>query len=143
MVFDLVTGTIDFTDTFDFWVAWPPKVGDVTGDGHMEILVATGNQPDVQADTHNGSYPLLVYDKNFNLIDRVDMPEGTGQLSPAMVYDTDSDGLNEVVVAGFNGKLMVYDTDATTPNPAPRTWVQFYSEYRLGAAEYVPPPGIR
>ena len=27
------------------------------------------------------------------------------------------------------------------PNPPPRTWTQFYSEYRQGAAEYVEPPG--
>ena len=141
VVFDLVNGTIDFEDSFDFWIAWPPKVGDVTGDGHMEILVATGSQEDSVGDTHNGSYPLIVYDKNFNMIDRVEMPEGTGQLTPARVFDTDGDGYNEVVVASFNGKLMVYDTEAPTPDPAPRTWVQFYSEYRLGAAEYVPPPG--
>ncbi len=142
VVFDLVKGTIDYEESFDFWIAWPPKVGDVTGDGHMEILVATGDQEDEVGDNHNGSYPLIVYDKYFNMIDRVEMPEGTGQLTPARVYDTDGDGLNEVVVAGFNGYLMVYDTDAPTPSPAPRSWVQNYSEYRRGAAEYVPSPAL-
>jgi outer membrane protein assembly factor BamB len=140
VVFDLVNGTIDFQASFDFWIAWPPKVGDVTGDGHMEILVATGSQEDTVGDTHDGDYPLLVYDKNFTLIDWIEIKDA-GQLTPARVYDTDSDGYNEVVVAGFNGKLLVYDTDAPTADPAPRTWVQFYSEYRRGAAEYVPPPG--
>jgi len=139
VVFDLIDKTIDFEASFDFWITWPPKVGDVTGDGHMEILVATGSQYDEVGDTHDGNYPLLVYDKDFTLIDRVDLQ--AGQLTPARVYDTDSDGYNEVVVAGFDGKLVVYDTDAPTPDPAPRTWVQFYSEYRQGAAEYVPPPG--
>jgi hypothetical protein len=143
VVFDLIHGTTDFTANFDIWSAWPPKMGDVTGDGAMEILVATGNQPDVVGDTPDRSYPLLVYDKNFNLIERIYMPAGTGQLTPARVYDTDGDGYNEVVVVGYYGRLMVYDTDALTPNPAPRTWVQLYSEYRRGVAEYVPPPGQR
>ena len=74
-----------------------------------------------------------------DLIDWVEIQDA-GQLTPARVYDTDGDGYNEVVVAGYNGKLMVYDTEAPTPDPAPRTWVQMYSEYRLGAAEYVSPP---
>jgi hypothetical protein len=142
VVFDLISGTIDFEATYDFWIAWPPKVGDVTGDGHMDILVASGNQLDVDGmtDDYNGSYPLLVYDNNFKLIDYVMMSAGTGQLTPARVYDTDGDGYNEVVVPSYNGKLMVFDTNARTPNPAPRTWMQFYSELRQGAAEFVPLP---
>ena len=108
----------------------------------MDILVASGNQLDVDGmtDDYNGSYPLLVYDNNFKLIDYVMMSAGTGQLTPARVYDTDGDGYNEVVVPSFNGKLMVFDTNARTPNPAPRTWMQFYSELRQGAAEFVPLP---
>jgi hypothetical protein len=35
---------------------------------------------------------------------------------------------------------MVYETRAITPNPAPRTWVQKYSEYRQGVPEYVELP---
>jgi len=141
VVFDLISGTVDFETYFPYRLTWSPSVGDVTGDGFMEILAATGDQLEMVGDNHNGSYPLVVYDRNFNMIDWVDMPNGTGQLTPARVYDTDGDGKNEVVVAGFYGKLMVYDTDAPTPNPAPRSWVQFYSEYRRNAAEYVPAPG--
>ena len=100
MVFDLIDGTVDFETYFNFWIAWPPKVGDVTGDGHMEILVATGDQTDTGGDNHNGSYPLIIYDRNYNMLDWIDMPVGTGQLTPARVYDTDGDGYNEVVVAG-------------------------------------------
>ena len=141
VVFDLISGTVDFETYFPYRLTWSPSVGDVTGDGFMEILAATGDQLDVVGDDHNGSYPLVVYDRNFNMIDWIDMPEGTGQLTPTRVFDTDGDGYNEVVVAGYYGKLMVFDTDAPTPNPAPRSWVQFYSEYRRNAAEYVPPPG--
>jgi len=140
VVFDLTTGNIDFTATFsDFWIAWPPSAGDVTGDGHMEILVASGSQEEEVGDTRDGDYPLIVYDKNFNMIDWVEIIDG-GQLTPARAYDTDGDGYNEVVVAGHNGMLLVFDTDSPTPNPAPRSWVQNYSEYRRGAAEYVHPP---
>jgi len=138
VVFDLVTGEVDFEETFEnYWVAWPPKVGDVTGDEKMEILVATGTQG------FKSNFPLLIYDSDFNLIETVSTYYGknAGQLMPARVYDTDSDGFNEVVVAGINGQLIVYDTKVRTPNPAPRTWLQFYSEHRAGAAEYVPPPG--
>jgi hypothetical protein len=140
VVFDLINGETDFEAYFDFWTAWPPKIGDITGDGHMEILVATGNQADEVGISHGESYPLLIYNRNFELIDRIDMPLGTGQLTPARVYDTDNDGYNEVVVASFNGKLMVYDTNATTQSPSPNTWVQMYSVYRRGVAEYVDVP---
>jgi hypothetical protein len=63
-----------------------------------------------------------------------------GQLTPARVFDTDNDGYNEVVVPGFNNKLMVYDTSAFTSNPPPNTWVQKYSNYRQGVPEDVELP---
>jgi hypothetical protein len=140
VVFDLIKGKVDFETYFKYWLAWPPSVGDVTGDGNMEILAATGDQPDVMGENHNGSYPLVIYDKNYNMIDWIDMPEGTGQLTPARLYDTDGNGYMNLVIAGYNGKLMVFETKARTPIPAPRSWVQFYSEQRRGAAQYVPPP---
>ena len=134
VVFDLITGQTEFRPTFPYHTSWPPKLGDVTGDGKMDILAPMGNE------FNYSNYPLLVYDNNYKLIDVVNI-SGAGQLTPALVADTDSDGLNEVVVAGVNGILLVYDTPAPTPNPAPRTWNQFYSEYRRGVAEYVEPPG--
>jgi hypothetical protein len=136
VVFDLVTGTKKFNPHFDFWITWPPEVGDVTGDGNMEIIVASGDQGSAR------DFPLLIYDKNFNLIDKLDYAgTRTGQLMPAKLFDVDGNGYNELVVLGLNGVIYVYETSAPTPNPAPRTWVQRYSEYRRGAAEYVEPPG--
>ena len=140
VVFDLVTGQIDFEAGFDFWITWPPSVGDVTGDGHLEIIVAAGSQEDSVGDTHNGDYPILVYNKDFKLIDIVELDIKAGQLTPARVFDTDNDGYNEVVVPGFNNKLMVYDTSAFTSNPPPNTWVQKYSNYRQGVPEDVELP---
>jgi len=134
-VFDLVSGVTEFRPNFTYHASWPPKVGDVTGDGDMEILAGMGNQGSKTA-----SYPVLIYDRNFNLVANISI-SGSGQLMPVRIYDTDSDGYNEMVVAGLSGKISVFDTLSPTPNPAPRTWVQMYSEYRLGAAEYVDPPG--
>jgi len=61
----------------------------------------------------------------------------------AVVNDIDGDGLNEVVVGreGSSGRIYAFDTPANTPNPRPRTEVRFYSERRMGFAEYVSPPG--
>jgi len=134
-VFDLVSGVTEFRPTFSYHTTWPPKVGDVLGDSNMEIIATMGNQGFKTA-----TYPILIYDQNFDLVANISV-SNSGQLMPARVYDTDSDGYNELVVASMSGKIFVYDTPAPTPNPAPRTWVQMYSEYRLGAAEYVAPPG--
>ena len=138
VVLDLATGQIIFRPTFPYWTAWPPRVGDVIGDGNTEILAAMGNQTGPGNAT--GSFPLLIYDKSFKLIETEDIKDG--QLSPAKVFDTDGDGLNEVLVLGRAGRLYVYDTQASTPNPAPNSWVQGYSNLRQEAAAYVPPPKV-
>jgi hypothetical protein len=134
-VFDLVTGQTEFRPVLNYQVSWPPEVGNVIGDNNMEILASTGSQG-----FRYGSYPLLIYDDEYNLIDKVTIRDA-GQLMPARVFDVDNDGLNEVVIAGMKGTLNVYDTAAATSSPAPRTWKQRYSESRLGAAEYVAQPG--
>jgi archaellin len=58
-----------------------------------------------------------------------------------ILADVDADGFNELIVTTGGGTVRCYDTPAPTPNPPPRTNIQFYSEYHCGAAEYVPPPG--
>lgn len=134
-VFDLISGQTEFSPTLEARTTWSPTLGDVTGDGNMEILVAVGEQMNYWT-----NYPLLVYDNQYRLIDRADIT-GAGQLSAAKLYDIDSDGLFEVVVGSANGRIVTFDTESPVPNPAPRTWIQYYSEYRAGTAVYVEPPG--
>ena len=107
----------------------PPKVGDVTGDGRMDIIAANGT----------GIY-IFTYNsiaKTYDLVDYVT----PGANAFTLVADIDGDGLNELIVTTSGGTVRCYDTLAPTPNPPPRTNIQFYSEYHCGAAEYVPSPG--
>jgi hypothetical protein len=104
----------------------PPKVGDVTGDGELDIIAVSGSS-------------IYIYDKNYNQVDYV-----TGLSDPrafTLVQDVDDDGLNELVVTSYAGRVYCYDTPAPAPTPRVRSELQFYSEYKQGAAEYVPPPG--
>ncbi|MEM4268334.1 MAG: LamG-like jellyroll fold domain-containing protein [Candidatus Woesearchaeota archaeon] len=133
VVFDLVTGEIEFKSNTGLWYTFPPKLGDINDDGKMEILAAAGLQED------RGDYPLLIFDNEYNLIEQINL--SIGQLMPVRMYDVDSDGYLELVVAGIKGYIYAFETPTRTPNPAPRTWVQFYSEYRAGAPVYVEPPG--
>lgn len=134
VVFDLIDGTEDFHPTFDFHAAWSPKVGDVTGNGKMEILAAMGDQGSPE------NFPLLIYDNEYNLIDEV-IISGAGQLTPARVFDTDGDGLSEVVVAGVNGLLTVFDTKAPAEQLGAWTWTQMYSPMRQGVPVPTDPIG--
>jgi len=120
-----------------------PQLADVDGDGHMEIIAC-----------NYGS--ILIIDRTYRVIDGIvglsggvisqGTPENidglaglTGTLNYAVVQDIDGDGYNEVVVTSQSGTVYAFDTPARTPYPRPRTEVQFYSEYRRGAAEYVQP----
>jgi hypothetical protein len=141
VVWDLSRRDVDVRvnlSDWNSWCAWPPTVGDVDGDGIMEIIAAIGNEPNTVGSSTR-DFPILIYDHNYNLIAEIPA-EGAGCLTGARVQDIDGDGLSEVVVAGVNGKVLAYDTMAPTPDPRPRTWIQYYSEYRQGAAEYVEPP---
>ncbi len=56
------------------------------------------------------------------------------------LQDVDDDGLNELIVTSGWGWVYCLDTPSQAPTPRVRSEVQFYSEYRLGVAEYVEPP---
>jgi hypothetical protein len=103
-----------------------PQAGDVTGDGVMEMLAAS-------------STGIFVFDKSYSLIYKV--TNLIGSLNYAVIQDIDNDGYSELVISSSGGVVYAFDTHARKPTLRPRSEVQFYSEYRLGAAEYVPPPG--
>ncbi len=132
VVVDLVTGEIKFRPTFDIHEAWPPSVGDVNNDGKMEILATMGDQ----GSSRNS--PLLIYDDNYNPIERID--QTIGQIISAKMFDVDGDGLYELVLSGHKGGIVVYDTNTPVPNPRPRWEVQRYSEQRENVPEFVPTP---
>jgi hypothetical protein len=103
-----------------------PQVADVTGDGTMEIIAAN----------YTG---IFIFDRNYSLI--AQFTGLVGKLNYAVVQDIDGDGYNELVISSQEGRLYAFDTPAHRPDPRPRSEIQFYSERRLGVAEYVPPPG--
>jgi hypothetical protein len=125
VVWDLVRWTID-ARMYVGSCFYGPQVGDVTDDGIMEMLVAS-------------STGIFIFDKSYSLIFNITGLHGT--LNYAVIQDIDNDGYNELVISSSGGVVYAFDTPARKPNLRPRSEVQFYSEYRNGAAEYVPPPG--
>lgn len=123
-----------------------PQEADVTGDGIPEIIACNLKS-------------IMILDRSYRLIDgvigltsgevnyggqvqNIDGVVGVaGTLNYAVVQDIDGDGYNELVVSSQSGYVYAFDTPARRPSLRPRTEVQFYSERRLGVAEYVPPPG--
>ncbi len=107
-----------------------PQLGDVTGDGVMDIIACNYSAIFIFTfDKATGQYVMV--DQITNL---------GGYLSYAVVQDVDNDGLNEIIVHSIGRRVYVFDTLAPRPAMRARSEVQFYSERRMGAAEYVPPP---
>jgi hypothetical protein len=105
-----------------------PQEADVTGDGLMEIIACN----------YKG---IFILDSSGRVLDGATGLNGI--LNYAVAQDIDGDGYTELVVSSQGGYIYAYDTPARRPAERPRTEVQFYSEYRLGVAEYVPPPGCQ
>ncbi|MBN1792905.1 putative metal-binding motif-containing protein [Candidatus Woesearchaeota archaeon] len=120
-VWDLDSWSLDAT--LDYF-AEPPKMLDVIGDSRLEIVGGYG--------------PVRVYNSSYNQIENL---TSAGSIGTMIVQDIDSDGQNELVVIGSGGTVQLFETSAYSPEILPRTNVQFYSERRLGAGVYVPPPG--
>jgi hypothetical protein len=100
-----------------------PQTGEVTGDGLLDIVVAS----------YTG---IHIFDGEFNLVDEV--TGLVGRLTYAVMQDIDDDGLNEIVVASQGRRIYAFDTLGIAANPRARTEVQFYSEQRLGSSVHVP-----
>jgi len=105
---------------------YPPNVAEVTGDGIMDIIAC------------NYTAVFILDGKNYSMRDAVG--NLVGRLNYATVQDIDSDGLNEIVVQSSWDRVYAFDTPAKRPAQRARSEVQYYSERRLGAAEYVPLP---
>jgi ketosteroid isomerase-like protein len=118
----------NLTATLNITCFEPPKLGRVTADQQMGIIVV------------DKSSTVHVYNQNFQEVDSITL----GSSDPSaftLVQDVDGDGYNELVMTSRSGTVYCYSTPALTLTPSPRSNVAFYSEYRLGVAEYVEPPG--
>jgi hypothetical protein len=109
----------------------PPKLGDVTGDGKLDIIAV-----------NDTAIYIYTYNNDSKKYEQVDYVSGLnwGCNAFTLVQDVDGDGYNELIVTSMGGAIYCFDTPAPTPTPRPRSGLQFYSEYRWGAAVYVPPP---
>jgi len=123
IVWDLYTWSLDANLSRS--AGEPPKVGDVTGDGKMDIIQSSGS----------GVY---IYNSTYHEVDSVTGLSGARAFT--LVQDVDGDDLNELIVVG-DGPVYCFDTPASAPTPRARSNVQFYSESKCGAAEYKAPPG--
>jgi len=108
----------------------PPKIGEVTGDGKMDIIAVTDHE----------IYVYSYIGGNYIQVDYTSQGLSWGTNDFTLVQDVDGDNLNELVLTSMSGYVYCYDTPAPAPTPRARSNLQFYSEYRLGAAEYVTPP---
>lgn len=109
----------------------PPKLGDIDGDGKLEIIAVEWGG--IHVFKYNGS--------GYDEIATVSNLQGANAFT--LVQDVDGDDLNELILSSMEGYVYVFDTPAPAPIPRVRSNLQFYSEYKLGAAEYVEFPGPR
>lgn len=103
-------------------VVEPPRVGDVTGDGKMDIIAPTDHE------IHIFSY----INGKYTEVDRVMSGLAWGTNSFTLLQDVDGNGLNELILTSMSGYVYAYDTPAPAPTPRARSNLQFYSEYKLG-----------
>jgi hypothetical protein len=134
-VFDLATWKIDAV--LDTGLGkFAPGVGDVTGDGVGDMVVANNTN-------------LMVFD---NKLSSWMLPLQTvklrSQLNNPIIADIDDDGLNEVIIScstgtgpSGTGTVYCFDTLGIAAVPVARSNIQYYSERRDGASVYVPPIG--
>jgi len=119
-----------------------PQVGPVTSYGSMDIVATNYTHLFVFDGTHDpssdGTYPIVWMSGNLSDMYPPEAARGNALLYPVM-KDIDGDDYVEIIVATQGGFVYCFGTQGVE-HSTPRGEVQFYSELRLGAAEYVPPP---
>jgi hypothetical protein len=117
-----------------------PQIGPVTSNGAMNIVAANFTHIFVFNGTHDpsidGTYPLVWMSSNLSATDTPEVARGNTIIYPVM-KDIDDDGYIEIIAATQGGRIFCFGTQALEQS-TPRTEIQFYSELRLGVAEYVP-----
>ncbi len=86
-------------------------LGDVTGDGRLEMVMMQGDRMDNDAYIGHEVNCLTVYDCDGNMLWQIGDPSkgaSTGSDIPAQVYDIDQDRQNEVL-ACMGGKLRIFN----------------------------------
>ena len=108
--------------TLDYFYE-PPSMADVIGDSRLEIIGAYGS--------------VKIYDGTYQLVETI---PGANAIAATIVQDIDNDGFNELLVTSDEGVIRAYDTTAIAPTPRVRTDIIGYSERRMNAGIYIPPP---
>jgi hypothetical protein len=107
----------------------PPKLGDVTGDGKMDIIAVT-----------DGDYvnDVYIYNKTFEIVDQITGLRAVNSFT--LVQDVDDNGLNELILTSEWGDVYCFETAGVSPAEGIDSHKQFYSIYKQGAADYVSAP---
>jgi hypothetical protein len=131
-IWDLFNWSLDAGDGLnglDVSTHEPPKAGDLTGDGRLDLVAAN--------DTEILTYSYNSGDGQYFLVDRTGL-WGFQSNDFTLIQDVENDGFNELVVSSLSGYISFFDTPGLAPTPRVRSDVQFYSERRLGATEFLP-----
>lgn len=105
----------------------PPDIADVLGDSDLEIISPFAFSDD-DTDIYDSSYDNPADVRNYVGLN-------------TLVYDTDGDGLNELIIHSYDGSMSLFDTLAVTPSPSQRGDTPYYSERRTNAGVYIPKIG--
>ncbi len=155
-------GNFDFVSIFDLWDwtldaridtvtavmdgglgvggrSWKgPTVGEVTGDGIMDLLIVTFDHLN---NANQGTLQVYNYNDIDNTFELIYLNTGLRHRAiESVVQDVDKNdgGLNEILVLTQGGVIYCFDTPGIASNPRARSEIQFYSESRTGVSEYVP-----